>query len=34
MKRKYQYTYSSALSWEQKELEIMWDLWAPYLLHI
>ena len=34
MKYQYLYKYSSALSWEQRELEILWDLWAPCLLHI
>ena len=34
MKCKYQYKYSNALSWEQRELEILSDLWAPCLLHI
>ena len=33
MKCKYQYKYSNALSWEQRELEILSDLWAPCLLH-
>ena len=28
---KYQYKYSNKLSWEQRELEILWDLWAPCL---
>ena len=31
---KYQYKYSNKLSWEQRELEILWDLWAPCLFHI
>ena len=31
---KYQYKYSNKLLWEQRELEILWDLWAPCLFHI
>ena len=31
---KYQYKYSNNLSWEQRELEILSDLWAPCLFHI
>ena len=31
---KYQYKYSNKLSWEQRELEILWYLWAPCLFHI
>ena len=31
---KYQYKYNNILSWEQRELEILWDLWAPCLFHI
>ena len=29
IRHEYQYKHSSALSWEQRELEILWDLWAP-----
>ena len=34
MKYRYEYKYSSPSSWEQRELEILWGVWAPCVFHI
>ena len=31
---KYQYKYNNIISWEQRELQIVWNLWDPCLFHI